>query len=110
MLEYTEIWNDFQFRSPTYFDGHIEPYDFDLVKWQDHKPYEVTDFKTGEKKISTRSCFSIGTLKWDNKNCSFSFVTCGMRYFDYYVDGLEKFISDFAKKMEEKLMAEKVEE
>ena len=30
--EYTDIWNGFQFRAPTYLDGHIEPYEFDLVK------------------------------------------------------------------------------
>ena len=46
---YGEEWNGFQFRSPIYLDGHFDPYKFDLVKWEDCDPHEVTDFTTGEK-------------------------------------------------------------
>ena len=51
---YGEEWNGFQFRSPAYLDGHFEPYEFDLVKWETCESTEVTDFKTGKKKIQTR--------------------------------------------------------
>ena len=43
---YGEEWNGFQFRSPTYLDGHFDPYKFDLVKWEDCDPHEVTDLTT----------------------------------------------------------------
>ena len=49
---YTDIWNDFQFREPVYLDGHHEAHKFDLVKWEEHEPYEVFDLYTGEKRGS----------------------------------------------------------
>ena len=101
---YTDEWNGFQFREPTYLDGHFDPYKFDLVKWEDHEPYEVTDWITGEKRMSTRSCFSIGTLIWDSKEPGFDFESVGLRYLQYRIDGLEKFILDFCKTMENKLL------
>ena len=103
---YTDIWNGFQFRAPIYVDGHFEPYKFDLVKWEDHEPYEVIDGYTGEKKISTRSCFSIGTLEWNTKMGRFNFNSCGTRYLEYRVDGLEKFILDFCETMKQQLVKE----
>ena len=101
---YTDEWNGFQFRAPVYLDGHFEPYKFDLVKWEDHEPYEVTDWHTGEKKISTKSCFTIARLIWDEKDYAFDFESCGLRYLEYRIDGLEKFILDFCKTMEMQLM------
>lgn len=100
---YTDEWNGFQFRQPTYLDGHFEPHEFDLVKWEEHEPYEVTDYITGKKRMSTRNCFTIGTLIWDEKECDFSFESCGLRYLKHRVDGLEKFILDFCEMMEEEL-------
>lgn len=103
---YTDIWNGFQFRAPVYVDGHFEPYKFNLVKWEDHEPYEVFDFFTNEKKISTKSCFSIGTLEWDIREGWFGFKSCGTRYLEYRVDGLEKFILDFCETMKQQLVKE----
>lgn len=100
---YTDEWNGFQFRAPVYIDGHFEPYKFDLVKWEDHEPYEVTDLYTGKKRISTRSCFSIATLIWDKKELGFEFQSCGLRYLEHRIDGLEKFILDFCDTMEQQL-------
>lgn len=97
MVVYTDIWNGFQFRQPQYLDGHFEPHKFDLVKWEDHEPYEVIDFYTSEKTMSTRNCFSIGSLIWDEKDESFEFKSCGLRYLRYRIDGLEKFILDFCE-------------
>lgn len=103
---YTEEWNSFQFRAPVYLDGHFEPHKFDLVKWEDHEPFEVTDLYTGEKKISTRGCFTIGTLSWNPKEPCFEFESCGLRYLQYRIDGLEKFILDFCDIMKETLYKE----
>lgn len=100
---YTDEWNGFQFRAPTYLDGHFEPHKFDLVKWEDHEPYEVIDFYTGKKKISTRSCFTIATLFWNAKESGFEFESCGLRYLERRIDGLEKFILDFCEMMEKEL-------
>lgn len=103
---YTDEWNGFQIRQPTYLDGHFEPFKFSLVKWQEHEPYEVIDLYTGEKKMSTRNCFVIGTLIWNDKEPCFEFQSCGLRYLKYRVDGLEEFIFDFCESMEKQLLAE----
>ena len=94
---YTDIWKGFQFRSPTYLDGHIEPYEFDLVKWQEHEPYEVTNFETGEKEMSDRSCFSIATLTWNPKEEWFDFRSVGLRYLEHRIDRLEEWILKFCE-------------
>ena len=95
--EYTDEWNGFQFRSPTYIDGHIEPYKFDLVKWEDCNPIEVTDFETSEKRMENRNCFSIATLIWDSDEEWFDFKSIGTRYLEYRIDKLEEWILKFAK-------------
>lgn len=97
-----DTWKDFAFRPPVYFDGHIEPDIYDLVKYENHKPYKVMDLRTGEYKISTRSCFSIGFMKWNPKEKDFEFESCGLRYLEYREDGLEKFILDFAERERQK--------
>ena len=74
------------------------------MKWENHEPYEAIDFHTGKKIINTRSCFSIGSLTWNEKECGFEFESCGLRYLEYRIDGLEKFILDFCEMMREKLI------
>ena len=103
---YTDEWNGFQFRSPSYLDGHFEPHKFDLVKWVDCEPHEVTDLYTGKKRISTRYCFSIAALIWDTKEPGFDFESVGLRYLEYRIDGLENFILDFCEMMEKELRDE----
>lgn len=100
---YTDEWNGFQIRQPTYFDGHFEPYKFDLVKWEE---LVKTDAYTSEKKTSTRYCFSIGTLTWDSKEETFDFKSTGLGYLQYRIDGLEEFILDFCETMKEQLSNE----
>lgn len=94
-----DVWENFEFRPPTYLDGHFEPNIYDLVKWNEHEPVEVIDWKTGTKKISTRNCFVIARLIWNKKECSLDFESCGLRYLEERVDGLEKFILDFSNKV-----------
>lgn len=92
-------WNDFEFRPPTYLDGHFEPDVYDLVKWEEHEPIEVIEWETGEKKLSTKHCFAIGSLIWDDKEPRFEFISCGLRYLENRIDGLEDFILKFADKI-----------
>ena len=87
-------FKDFEIRDICYFGEPTKnrPIEFDLVKWQEHEPYEVTDWKTGEKKLSTKNCFSIGTLWWNDKEPCFEFKSCGLRYFEHREDGLEEWL------------------
>ena len=103
---YTDIWHGFQFRAPTYIDGHFEPHKFDLVKWVNCEPYEAIDGYTGKKTMVSRYCFSVGELIWDAKEPGFEFHSCGLRYFENRIDGLEKFILEFCKTMEQQLLSE----
>ena len=100
---YTDEWDGFQFRAPTYLDGHFEPYKFDLVKWVDCDPYETTDAYTGKKIIRKRYCFSIGFVIWDKREQGFKFESVGTRLFEYWSDGLDKFILQFCEMMEKEL-------
>lgn len=100
---YTDEWNGFQFRAPVYLDGHFEPHKFSLIKWYEHEPYEAIDLYTGEKVIKTRTCYTIATLTWDEKEEWFEFESCGLRYLTDRIDGLEKFILDFCDMMEKEL-------
>lgn len=99
VIEYSEIWNDFQFRSPTYIDGHFEPFIFDLVKWVG-----------GDMFITPKYCFSIAQLKWNPSEEDFNFKSIGIRYLLNHIDGLEEWILDFCDKMEKKLLKEKIGE
>lgn len=106
LLTYTEEWNGFQFRSPLYLDGHIERYEFDLIKYVDHEPMEAINLDTGKVEKYTRHCFSIGTVIWDKKNESFEFKSCGLRYLEHRIDGLENFILEFCDTMKVLLVEE----
>ena len=100
---YTGEWNGFQFRSPTYLDGHFEPYEFDLVKWKECEPEEVIDFITGEKKIQTRYCYSVGKLIWNKNEQAWTVEGVGLGYVTDRVDGLEEGIWKFCEEMEKEL-------
>ena len=104
---YSDFWNDFVFREPVYmFNNKPEDIKFDLVKYASCKPRECIDLKTGVTKISTRHCFTVGTLYWNSKDCYFEFKSCGMRYFDYHISGLENYVKQFAESMSAKLIKE----
>lgn len=100
---YTGEWNGFQFRSPTYLDGHFEPYEFDLVKWKECEPMEMINLLSGEKTIQTRYCYSVGKLIWNKNEQAFTFESVGLRYLTDRVDGLEEWILKFCEEMEKEL-------
>lgn len=98
---YTPIWNNFQIRDVLYIDGHIDPNKFDVVKWTNHDPIEVTDWKTGKKKMSSRSCYSIGVVEYNPRSGSFGFTSVGLRFLEDYEEGLNEFILSFIRRKEE---------
>lgn len=60
---------------------------YDLLKWYNHEPTEVTDIKTGIKKTKTRSCFVIATFEWiEGKDPYFKFSSCGNRFLEACID------------------------
>ena len=85
-------FKDFEIRPVKSLDGVIDPKRFELVKWYDHNPVPVTDGRTGEKKMSTRSCFVVAWLEYDNKDGFWDFKSVGLRLVENWVDGLDQFI------------------
>ena len=71
---------------------------------EEHEPIKVINVITNKKELSTRSCFSIGTLIFDPKDQDFEFQSCGLRYLEYRIDGLEQFILDFCAMIKPILM------
>ena len=78
-------FKDFEIRPVKSLDGVIDPNRFELVKWYDHEPTPVTNMRTGEKRISTRSCFVVAWLEWNDKEPCFELV----KWYDHkpYIHG-----------------------
>lgn len=79
-------FKDFEIRPVKSLDGVIDPRRFELVKWYDHEPYVH-----GEN-TSTRSCYVVAWLEWNDKEPCFELVSVGLRLVKNWVDGLDKFI------------------
>lgn len=86
------MFKDFEIRAVKSLDGVGERGRYELVKWYDHEPMEMTSMRTGEKKTSTRSCFVVAWLKWDDKEPGFLLESVGLRLVENWVDGLDRFI------------------
>lgn len=79
-------FKDFEIRPVKSLDGVIDPKRFELVKWYDHEPYVH-----GES-TSTRSCFVVAWLEWNDKEPCFELVSVGLRLVKNWAEGLDKFI------------------
>ena len=79
-------FKDFEIRPVKSLDGVIDTKRFELVKWYDHEPYVH-----GES-TSTRSCFVVAWLEWNDKEPCFELKSVGLRLVENWVDGLDKFI------------------
>ena len=79
-------FKDFEIRPVKSLDGVIDPKRFELVKWYDHEPYVH-----GES-TSTRSCFVVAWLEWNDKEPCFELVSVGLRLVENWADGLDQFI------------------
>ena len=87
-------FKDFEIRPVKSLDGVIDPKRFELVKWYDHEPYIH-----GES-TSTRSCFVVAWLEWDNKEPCFELTSVVLRLVENWVDGLDKFIIKWCERAE----------
>lgn len=79
-------FKDFEIRPVKSLDGVIDPKRFELVKWYDHEPYIH-----GES-TSTRSCFVVAWLEWNDKEPCFELTSVGLRLVENWADGLDQFI------------------
>ena len=79
-------FKDFEIRPVKSLDGVIDPKRFELVKWYDHEPYVH-----GES-TSTRSCFVVAWLEWNDKEPCFELKSVGLRLVKNWADGLDQFI------------------
>lgn len=85
-------FKDFEIRPVKSLDGMVNPNRFELVKWYDHEPQRVTNLRTGKVENSTRSCFVVAWLEYDNKDGFCDFKSVGLRLVENWVDGLDQFI------------------
>ena len=85
-------FKDFEIRPVKSIDGVTDPNRFELVKWYNHEPTPVTNMRTGEKSISTRSCFVVAWLERKDKELGFDLTSVGLRLVENWDDGLDKFI------------------
>ena len=85
-------FKDFEIRPVKSLDGVIDTKRFELVKWYDHEPTPVTNLRTGKVEKSTRSCFVVAWLKWNDKEPCFELTSVGLRLVENWADGLDKFI------------------
>lgn len=101
-------FKDFEIRDIVYFGKPPKdrPIEFDLVKWQEHEPYEVIDLGTGEKKMSTKHCFSIARLWWNDHEPCFEFESVGLRYLENREDGLEEWLLKWCELKEYEILYE----
>ena len=79
-------FKDFEIRPVKSLEGVIDPKRFELVKWYDHEPCVH-----GES-TSTRSCFVVAWLEWNDKEPCFEIKSVGLRLVENWVDGLDQFI------------------
>lgn len=107
---FPEPIDSIEIRDITYFPGY-EPKTkqrrFDIVKWENHPPREVTNLRTGKKEISTCNCYSIATLEWDEKERGFELHSVGTRWLEA---APSKKVCDMILKFCDKMAAEYEEE
>lgn len=85
-------FKDFEIRPIKSLDGSLDPKRFELVRWYDHEPQGVTDLHTGKVVNSTRSCYVVAWLTWDDKELGFELESVGLRLVENLVVGLDQFI------------------
>lgn len=86
-------FKDFEIRPTSYLDGKERKNDYEVVKWYaPDDSIEVTDIKTGEKKMQTRFCYTIANFQWNEKQGDWMFKSCGTRFLEDCKPGLCDFI------------------
>lgn len=72
-----------------------EVYDFDIVLYYDHAPIDCIDGRTGKKITSVRSCYSLGFLRFDKEEETWSFESVGVRYLEDGNSIVNQWLLDF---------------
>ena len=106
MKNYTEIVDGFQIRDVAYLGEPQKnrPVEFDIVKWVDCEPHEVTNFITGKKEIQTRYRYSVAFLEWNPKEPCFEFKSVGLRWLRANAsESVIKMILNFAENKQREL-------
>ena len=85
-------FKDFEIRPTAFLDGHTDPKKWDVVKWEKHDPIRVFNLGTGEYEMSTKCCFSVAQLEWNDKEPCWEMRSVGTRFLEYYQEGLCEFI------------------
>lgn len=102
-MELKIAYKDFEIRPTKFLDGHTEPNKYDLVKWEYRKePIEIYDLELGRKRMSDKFCFSIAHVYWNEKEPCWEFKSVGLRFLEYYEEGLCKFVLWFLNYIERK--------
>ena len=73
------MFKDFSFELPVVIGGKPPKDTYDLVKWQT---------ESGERKTN----FVVATISYNDKEPSWEFKSCGMKFLKYYEDGLNEFV------------------
>lgn len=117
-MNYTDRVDGFQITNPTYFthDGlplKPTPPTFDIVKWEQHEPMEVTAVERVDgkwvckKEISTESCYVVGWLEWNTHEGDFYFQSCGLRWLEAEpTKAVVQMVLDFAEKKRQEIRDE----
>ena len=79
-------FKDVEIRPCKDVNGVINPKRFKIVKWYDHEPY-IHGTST-----STRSCYTVAWLEYDNKDGFWDLRSVGLRLVEDWTDGLDQFI------------------
>ena len=86
-------FKDFEIRPTCFLDGHIDPKQFDVVKWyKTDKPIKVTDGLTGEEKMKDTFCYSVAHIWSNDKEPCWEFESVGTRFLEDYEECLCEFI------------------
>lgn len=101
-MKYTDRVDGFQICDISWLvpPNNTHPLRFDVVKWYEHQPEEQINYRTGEKRIVSENCYSVGTLGYNGKEGCFDFKSVGMRWLaSHPTKAAEDMILDFSEKM-----------
>lgn len=83
-------YKNFEIKPTTFLDGHIEPNDYQVVKWENEPP--GSDRK--------EYCFAVAEIRWNPKEPQWEFRSYGTRFLDFYEEGLVDYIAKYIELLE----------
>lgn len=87
-MVYTDVFKGFQIRDITYLvEPKTKPIKYDVVKWVEHDPpLKTTNLETGKKETTERTCYSVATIEFNQKEPCFEFNSVGLRWLSEHPD------------------------